>query len=730
MWRRFQPPLALVSLTLVGLIAVLAWLQYHWLGQISEAERAQRRATLAAGAQEFAQDFDREINRAYLLFQSESRLIGQSGQFPTDPAGATESDEQIAQRFAARYDHWQANSRFPRVLKDVYAFTQGGDGTASLRKYDPARRTLEPVEWPAAMSNWRAHLDVGAANRTSQNAGAIVIRRIPNAIWEDVPAIVVPSPITVVATAGEPFGRARASITATFQHALRMPQPMAYSILAIDADYVRRELLPALAQRHFSQGRDSGGANGALDFKVAVVSKGGPIFQSPSSFAPAIDSPADATADLFQVRTQDFTALVSEVRRFTALAGARPPSASQMPGSPAENVGGRVNAGDGRPLSIFIQENASGGGVGRTSTTSTRVTTSGSTPLWKLVVAHPSGSLETAVAAARRRNVVISFSILGILGASMGLLILATRRAQRLAKQQMEFVAAVSHELRTPLAVIRSAAENLADGVVHDEDRIRRYGELMRSEGRRLTEMVEQILEFAGIQSGQRGFALRPVAIDSLIRDILSSSAAIIDGAGLTVDLDLPPNLPSVLGDEPALRRVFQNLIDNAIKYGASGGWIRVSARAEGSTILVTVADRGIGIEPADQDKIFEPFYRAADVVAAQMQGAGLGLSLVQRIVAAHGGQVAVKSAPRNGSEFTVALPAKAGSQETANRETANHETADAANPADGPPEIRSHLETGASERERVSLASGAGLWGSASEPVGGLRGAKPPGKG
>ena len=115
---------------------------------------------------------------------------------------------------------------------------------------------------------------------------------------------------------------------------------------------------------------------------------------------------------------------------------------------------------------------------------------------------HSSGSLEAAVSSQRRRNLAISSSVLGLLGASMGLLVLATRRAQRLARQQMEFVAAVSHELRTPLAVIRSAAENLADGVVHDEAQIRRYGELMRTEGRRLTDMVEQILEFAGIQSG------------------------------------------------------------------------------------------------------------------------------------------------------------------------------------------------------------------------------------
>jgi signal transduction histidine kinase len=154
----------------------------------------------------------------------------------------------------------------------------------------------------------------------------------------------------------------------------------------------------------------------------------------------------------------------------------------------------------------------------------------------------------------------------------------------------------------------------------------------------------------------------------------------LIEGAGMAVEFDIPADLPAVLGDEPALRRAFQNLIDNAIKYGAAGGSIRVSARQTGSLVSITVADRGIGIEAADQARIFEPFYRAADVVAAQVQGAGLGLSLVQRIVVAHGGRVTVRSAPREGSAFTVQLPA-AGDRARADRLPAGQ--ADHSSPAD-----------------------------------------------
>jgi two-component system OmpR family sensor kinase len=150
------------------------------------------------------------------------------------------------------------------------------------------------------------------------------------------------------------------------------------------------------------------------------------------------------------------------------------------------------------------------------------------------------------------------------------------------------------------------------------------------------------------------------VPIVPLLRDVIRASGTLIEEAGLKVEYEAPDTLPAVLGDEQALRRVFQNLVGNAIKYGASGGWIGLSARVNGRELVVTVADRGIGIEPSEQAKIFEPFYRAPQAIAAQIQGAGLGLSLVQRIVEAHGGRITLRSSPGVGSEFTVHLPAAA----------------------------------------------------------------------
>jgi signal transduction histidine kinase len=623
MTLRWRPPLFLVAVLLLGLIAVLATLQYRWVGQVSAAERDRVRASVTTGAAHFAQDFDRELTRAYLLFQS-------------DPMAAPD-EQHSATAFGLRYDRWLATAQFPRLIKDCYVFSRDSAGAPRLERFDPASRQLRPAEWPASMADWRTHLQ-DESSESSDDGRMVFIRRIAPPIWQQVPAVVVPLATVVLSDLTD--GRRTT------------PPALGYTVLTLDTDYIARELLPTLAERHFSSAATMGAG-----FQVAVVSREAEprvIYRSTPQFAPAKDEAADASADLFQVRTSDFTTLAAEVKRFTAFtatvsAGAAPPP-----------LAGRMALHDGRPVSILVQSGPAPDATARRGGQASARFASATEPIWRVVLKHPAGSLERAVGAARRRNLILSSSILAVLGASMGLLVLSTRRAQRLARQQMEFVAAVSHELRTPLAVIRSAAENLADGVVHDDDQIRKYGDLMRTEGRRLTEMVEQILELAGIQSGQRGFALRPVQLDALVRDIVSSSSTLLDEAGIAVEFDLAPDLPAVLGDEEALRRAFQNVVANAIKYGRRGRWIGIRGRRIGPEVEIAIADRGIGIAAVEQARIFDPFYRASEVVSAQIQGAGLGLSLVRRIVEAHGGGVGVTSTHGSGSEFTVHLRAAA----------------------------------------------------------------------
>jgi signal transduction histidine kinase len=611
-----KPPLLFLTIALLGLLVLLASLQYVWLGRISQAERDRLQSTLSLRTSEFAQDFDRELTRAYLLFQAEP----------------IPQDADLSTRFAERYDRWVATSTYPRVLRDFYVAARPAAGEFRLQRFDPAARVLQDVPWPASMSDWRTRLNDETERKDGE--AALFIRRLPPPIWESVPALVVPSPIFIVTDTTRP-------------HAFSPPE-FSYSVLTIDLEYIGSELLPELTRRHFRTSGD------VAEYQVAVVENADPgrvVYQSSQSFNPGQHPAADASATLFQVRTQDFGAVAAEVKRFATFRGITGIEREERRGG---TIRERQNAHRPTQMSIVVQQGASPGGNAAVGADARRAAPPAR---WRVTVVHPAGSLEAYVGSTRRRNLIVSTSILAVLGVSMALLIVSTRRSQTLARQQLEFVAAVSHELRTPLAVIRSAGENLADGVVHDEQQIKKYGELIRGEGRRLSDMVEQILELSGIQSGQRGFNLRPFDVRAVVQDVTAASRALIDEACMQVEVDIPDDLPFAQADESAFRRVMQNLISNAIKYGAGGGWLGIKGRADAARITISVSDRGIGIAPAQQGLIFDPFYRTPDVIAARIQGAGLGLSLVRRIVEGHGGQIDVKSVPGQGSEFAVSIP-------------------------------------------------------------------------
>jgi signal transduction histidine kinase len=264
------------------------------------------------------------------------------------------------------------------------------------------------------------------------------------------------------------------------------------------------------------------------------------------------------------------------------------------------------------------------------------------------------------VAQVRLRNLLVSFGVLLLLGASMGMVLMTTGRARRLAAQQMEFVAGVSHELRTPLAVIRSAAENLADGVVEDPKQVKRYGDVIAGEGRRLTHMVEQIMEFAGFESGRVSLDVRPADVGGIVEDALRAAAPHVREHHASIDHRLTPALPPVLVDAAAVSRSIQNLIVNALKYGGTPPAVAIDARSGDPAkreVLVTVSDNGAGIAARDLPHIFEPFYRGGDATARQIHGSGLGLSLVKRIMDEIGGRITVRTDAGKGSAFTLHLP-------------------------------------------------------------------------
>ena len=234
----------------------------------------------------------------------------------------------------------------------------------------------------------------------------------------------------------------------------------------------------------------------------------------------------------------------------------------------------------------------------------------------------------------------------------------------QLAKMQMDFVASISHELRTPLAVIRSAAENIADGVVEGREQLARYGSVIRKQSRQITEMVNEILLFASTHDKTNSYTLRPLQVSEVIDNVLANTAELVRGSGFVVERVVEPNLPHVMGDATALSQCLQNLVGNAIKYSGQAPSVRIHAFLESANrhhhhpeVRISVSDHGIGIEESEIEHIFEPFYRSEVVRSSQIHGTGLGLPLAKDIAESMGGKVSVESKLGIGSVFTLHLP-------------------------------------------------------------------------
>lgn len=235
-----------------------------------------------------------------------------------------------------------------------------------------------------------------------------------------------------------------------------------------------------------------------------------------------------------------------------------------------------------------------------------------------------------------------------------------TIRQLELAQLKSSFLANVTHELKTPIALIQLSAETLEmQRFKTPEEQARFLGSIQR-ETKRLTQLVDNILDFARLESGKHAFRLRPVDLAGVVRDTVESLMPRLDELGFQVVVDVPDDLPAALGDERALSHCVLNLLDNAMKYSRTRKEVRVSAAADGETVRVSVADRGIGISAEDQKRVFEKFVRLEAGLVHDVKGAGLGLALVDQIIRAHNGRVELTSAPGEGSTFTLVLPVAA----------------------------------------------------------------------
>ena len=234
----------------------------------------------------------------------------------------------------------------------------------------------------------------------------------------------------------------------------------------------------------------------------------------------------------------------------------------------------------------------------------------------------------------------------------------ANLRLQELDRLKDDFISTVTHELRTPLTAVRSLAEILSANPNIDAVQLENFAGIIIKESDRLIRLVSQILDYEKIESAQMDWAVASLDLTEVINDAVDSTRQLINDKNITIDLDLARNVPRVSGDRDRLIQVMVNIISNAVKFcDRDRGMIAVRLRAEDNQLIVEVQDNGVGINPKDLDKIFQPFHQIKNPTQGRPPGTGIGLSITKRIVDFHHGRIWVDSEPGRGSRFSFSLP-------------------------------------------------------------------------
>jgi signal transduction histidine kinase len=620
---------------LAAVLVGLAVLQYRWSRQVSDATRAQMLSSLRGSLMGFRGDFSRELGAVAV----EIRAVADSPS-ATKPAELKE-----------QFHHLQQTTAHPNLVSHIYLW-QDPSHEKPLR-FDLASDQFERVSWPAEFDPMQQRLleitalhhsqagtretsptrgdrrrraglgssrDFGsrqnAAGGRAAMRGRMADMMMPWAIDQSIPAIVYP-----IRPHASPSGPAASA-------------NLTWLIIQLNPEVLRKEIFPELAQKFF------GGSSG-MNYYVAVRAGGHDgervLYSSGAGFGEEKNLPVDATLNLIGPPFGRGGPLDGGVEFFSA--PARSMAGDHGPQSDEQHMAAVERLPRFDPFHYATNQG-----------------------VWQLTAKHKSGSVEAAVSAMRRRNLMASFGVLGVLAITMGLILVASQRARRLARLQMDFVAGISHELRTPLAVISSAAENIAHGVVEDKQQLVRYGNTIVKQSRQLTQLVEQVLLFAASQQPQGRYGHSQVNISEVIDAALEGTSSTVAAAGFTVERQIEGGLPAVDADFTALVRSLQNLITNAVKYGGDHHWLRISATVMKSNgrieeVELTVEDKGIGIGKDEIKHIFEPFYRSPAVSESGIHGTGLGLPLARTIVEAMGGRLTAKSEPGKGSSFSIHLP-------------------------------------------------------------------------
>ncbi|HEY2295177.1 MAG TPA: ATP-binding protein [Thermoanaerobaculia bacterium] len=295
------------------------------------------------------------------------------------------------------------------------------------------------------------------------------------------------------------------------------------------------------------------------------------------------------------------------------------------------------------------------------------------TDLWRTEARRPFGFVftdwsmtlatrhATAAEVAHRNfalNLGLSAALAAVLLSGLMLALRYASREMKLSQMKNEFVSNVSHELRTPLASIRVFGELLRLGRFGGVDKAREYGDFIETESRRLTQLINNILDFASIESGRKTYRFERSDLREVVEATLRTFEVRLRKEGFRLHLEgIDAPLPTVVIDPGDISRSLSNLLDNAIKYSRDARDIDVSLRRDGDFIVISVRDHGIGIPRGEQRKIFDRFHRVSTGLVHDVKGSGLGLAIVRHIVEAHHGKVTVESRPDEGSTFAIHLP-------------------------------------------------------------------------
>ncbi len=244
----------------------------------------------------------------------------------------------------------------------------------------------------------------------------------------------------------------------------------------------------------------------------------------------------------------------------------------------------------------------------------------------------------------------------------------ANQRLQELDRLKDDFLATMAHELRTPLTSIRAFTEILHDNPHLDDGKRREFLDIVLRENERLTRLISQVLDLAKLESGSDAIRPEPVAVRGLVEQALDSVSGLAQARRVTLETAIAPGPATVAIDRDRMLQVLLNLLSNALKFCAEGGWIGVEARSAGGRLELAVSDDGPGVPENERQTIFDKFRQVAQPVAGRSHGTGLGLSICREIVTRHGGQIWVEASRRGGARFVVEVPLRERARPRAGR--------------------------------------------------------------